>query len=61
MTATQAREYLKTAARTETGRQAMRDLGLDAVITAPDKGDDASSITAAMAVHGRLSRRYPIA
>ena len=59
MTATQAREYLKTAANTETGKQALRSLGLGFIIVAPDKGDDAASVKVATAVRELLSKQYP--
>jgi hypothetical protein len=58
MTAMQAREYLKTAVATETGRQALRALGFGFIISAPDKGDDAGSIEVAKRLCAKLQASY---
>lgn len=59
MNAQQAREYLKTATETETGRQAIRQVGLAAIISQPESGDDSSSVKAAEMVRAQLHRAYP--
>jgi hypothetical protein len=57
MNAQEARDYLESAAQTETGRQALRDLGFAAVIEAPTQGDDQSSVAVAERLHAELHRR----
>ena len=56
--ATRAREYLRLAVTTETGRDALRELGFGSIIDAPDKGDDASTVRIADAVAKRLCKTY---
>jgi hypothetical protein len=57
MTPTEARDYLVLACHTASGREAMIQLGYAAIIPAPDRGDDASSIKVAEAVRGFLIRK----
>jgi hypothetical protein len=56
--AAEAREYLAAAAATETGREALRRLGYDAIIAAPRQGDDSSTIAVATVVRGEFRRCY---
>lgn len=59
MNATEARDYLKLAAATEVGREALAAMGLARVAAAPEKGDDESSIRVAAALAERLRDDYP--
>lgn len=58
MSATEAREWLKMAVATATGREILRDMGLGAIIKAPEKGDDASTIAVVQRAKEEMSRRY---
>lgn len=58
MNTKQAREFLVAAVATETGRQALRALGLEQVIDAPDKGDDRSTIKVAEMLREQLYHSY---
>jgi hypothetical protein len=59
MTATQARDYLVSAAQTEVGKEVLTDLGYGAIIKTPEKGDDKSTIKLAAILSRELHRRYP--
>ena len=56
MNATEAREYLATAAATATGREAITAAGYAAIVDCPRDGDDQSSITVAAAVAAEVNR-----
>lgn len=59
MTADAARSYLvANVASTATGRAILRSLGYGAIIAAPGKGDDTSTIRIAEAVLAEFARRY---
>jgi len=63
MSAGEARDYLETLVATHTGRSIIRDLnfggGAEAIIEAPRRGDDKSSIEVATACLKEFRRRYP--
>ena len=59
MNAEQAREFLKTATETEVGLQAIRRVGMEAIISNPEGGDDSSSIKAATTIRQQLLVDYP--
>jgi hypothetical protein len=58
MNPAEARDFLRAACSTETGRAALRDLGFGTVAQAPDEGDDDSTVAVATALAGELARRY---
>lgn len=59
-TAAEARRYLRAAAATETGRAALKALGYEDIVAAPDRGDDNSTVAVAVAVRQLLHRNYGI-
>jgi hypothetical protein len=60
VTATEARAYLVTACKTETGKAALRAMGCAVVVANPTGGDDAGTVRVAEALVERLLRRYPM-
>ncbi len=58
MTANEARDYLALAVQTATGRNALQRLGYGAIIDAPRRGDDDSSITAAKRLAVCISAQF---
>ena len=55
--ASKARKYLVYIAGTKTGREILAELGYEAIIDAPTRGDDASTILIADAVESAWSLR----
>jgi len=59
MTAQTARTYLIAFVRTSVGQDILRALGYAAILDAPDRGDDRSSLLVARRALIEFQRRYP--
>jgi hypothetical protein len=60
MTTDEARDYLESLANTAAGRQVLRDLGYGAIVNAPRRGDDTSTLAVATKAKTEFERRYGI-
>ena len=58
MTTDQAREYLRTAIRTEVGKDMLRQLGYGGIVDAPDDGDGDSSVFVAEQLKAGMLNAY---